>query len=813
MLLAVVTETQRQTFELPGLPGGWLRFVGLLAVGALCWAVVWMYRREARVGAPLWLRGSLAALRCAVILLLVAVWLGPSIATEAVRVITARVHVLVDVSASMSIPDGPPPVADGDPEPPTRAQRVASLLGDQDHAWLRALAAQNDLAVHAFGERAVPLALPWAEPTRNPTTDEAAPDSADAGSALPAAVTTALSAVLPDAAAISADVANRTDAGQAVVAALSESADSPTAALILISDGASNAGMSADETIAYARRMKAPVFAVGVGAAQEPPNLRVVSVSAPAGVPREDPFEVRVELAASGVERAAYRVELSAQRLDDAGGGSEQVVAGRTVELGGDRATAVELFRVQPAAAGEFLYRARIEPAAGEVLALDNTRETAVNVLDQKTRVLIVAGRPTYDYRQLVALLERDRTVDLSCWLQSADAEAVREGNTVITELPRRAEELFAYDAVLLIDPNPADLDSAWAITVRRLVDELGGGVLLQAGPQYTGRFLRDPRLVDLVGILPVAPDPDSEVRLSDLGTYRTQATMLEAPDESAAHPLLALHADPQVSARIWRSLPGAWWYMPVQREKQLATVLLRGRGAPVLLAAQPFGAGRTAFLGFDSTWRWRSVGERYFNRFWIQTVRYLAQARRQGGGRRASLTLDRDTVNVGDYVRIEAQILDPSFNPWHEAEAAAAIEFSDGARREIVLAAQPGRDGWYAGRVLADREGLATVRVPLPGDAAGGARRGLRVHRPDVELSTLRMQRETLERIAQETGGRFLALDAAAGLPREIGSGAEVRPPVRIGTVEMWDRGWLLAVLAGLLSVEWALRRRSQLL
>jgi hypothetical protein len=235
----------------------------------------------------------------------------------------------------------------------------------------------------------------------------------------------------------------------------------------------------------------------------------------------------------------------------------------------------------------------------------------------------------------------------------------------VLEHLPREPEELYDYDVVLLLDPDPTDLDARWAATVRRWVEELGGGVLLQAGPHWTSRFLRDARLSDLVAILPVTPDPDADMRLSAQGTFRHRAGAVQLA--AATHPLVSLHGDPTTNREVWRALPGAWWHLPVLRAKPVATVLLEladaayanQYGPGVLMATQPVGAGHATFLGCDSTWRWRGSAEAYYNSFWVRLVRYLAQARQQGGSKRGRIVLDRESFSVGDYGRIEAQLLD----------------------------------------------------------------------------------------------------------------------------------------------------------
>lgn len=800
-VLATIVETQQRAFELAGLPSGWMRLLSLLAVVALLYVVFWLYRREARVGAGLGLRIFMAMLRCSVLLLLAGIWLQPTIATYLVRTVHGRVAVVVDSSASMSIADGGDSQED---ESRTRASRVAALLEGDGYRWLRRLAERNELSLYTFAERTARMDLPWNTPDASVSAVSSEPTP-------PMSLFETLPAALR----------NRTDIGQAVSAAIDENAGNPLAGIVVVTDGGSNKGMAVDAIGALARRARAPLYVIGVGADTEPMNVRVASISAPPAAPLNDPFEVRVELVASGIEITPMRLELLAEPIAGAVGSSERLVESRNVLLGGERSTLVELFRVTPASPGEFLYRARIEPAPGEPLETDNQRDTTVLVTDEKLRVLLVAGRPSNDYRLVTALLTRDKTIELSCWLQSADERAVRDGNVILTELPRRPEEIFAYDMVILMDPSPGELDTSWAVLVRRMVDEFGGGLLFQAGTHFSSRFLRDPRMQDLVAILPVTPDPDADVRLSEEGPYRLAPVTIEIPAESTGHPLIALQGDPSVSRELWAAVSNVWWHLPVQREKPIASLLMRAvgervrGGAAPLLAVQPFGAGRVAFMAFDSTWRWRSTAEPHFNRFWVQLVRYLSQARREGISRRGTIVIERDVVNIGESIQIEARVLDAGFLPISEPRIDATLDSADGTQSPIALSPVVGREGWYSGRVAALREGPATVRVPLLGGSAGeGAlRKRVRVVRPELEMQTLRMQSDTLLRLADLSNGKFIPLRDAASLPDEIPSGDVVRPPVRIGDEALWDRGWLLALISGLLALEWTLRRRSQLL
>jgi len=793
-LLATITEQQYSTPELAGLPGGWQRLIGIFMLLALGYCVFWLYRREARVGASRRLRTALGCLRYTVILLLAALWLEPVIATYTIRSITAGVIVLVDASSSMSAADADDPNA-------SRIDQAEHLLTDHDFAWLRRLAANNEPRIYAFGDQTTALELP-------PAADEA----------LGAAPSTEKAEWAPLAA-----VQSRSDFGQALTTVLADSGGGPIAGVVVITDGIFNQGMSIREAAALAGRFEAPFYAVGVGDEHEPPNVRITNLAAPATTARGDPFEIQVEFETAGRIDAELRLEI-VERSDADESESGRVIATREIAIGGER-PAAENFEIESDRAGEFVYEARLATAFGEAVVTDNRRSARVLVVDESLRVLLIAGKPSFDYRYATRLFERDKTVDVSCWQQSADAEAVRDGDTVITELPRRPEELFKYDAVLLFDPDPRDLGSAWAIAVRRLADEFGGGVFLQAGPHFTSRFLRDESLTELIAILPVTPDPDADVRLSEQGAWRARGRLVQASQDAAEHPLLRFHAEPEVNREIWRALPGVWWYLPVLREKPLAAVLLRHGspahaarfGAPVLLATQPIGAGRTCFMAYDNTWRWRSAGERYFNQFWIQMVRYLAQPRRTGLSKRGTIVLDRETIRPGDFLKIEARVLDDTFEPWHESEVEGFVELPDGPRRPLRLQAIAGRAGWFAERLPVDWTGSAVIRIPLPGvyrtDAAVETlSKYIQVEASDVELRRLALQKEDLTTLAEQTHGQYMPLAEAGALPDMIPNAGQVRT-TRGGDRPLWDKGWVMGLIAALLGLEWGLRRRNHLL
>jgi hypothetical protein len=223
--------------------------------------------------------------------------------------------------------------------------------------------------------------------------------------------------------------------------------------------------------------------------------------------------------------------------------------------------------------------------------------------------------------------------------------------------------------------------------------------------------------------------------------------------------------------------------------------------------------------LATESTWRWRSVAENVFNRFWIQMVRSLSAARRDAGGSRGMLVLEPETVEVGDFVQIQARILDDAFVPWHEQNVPAEVRLAGSTPQEVTLAAIPGRDGWYSTRVRADEEGVGVVNLTLPGVDPSEATDGppvlqkfFRVTRTDTEMQRLALDRSLLQTVANATSGRYFPLSDARQVPEYIESAAEIRVD-RGPQEELWDEWWVLTALALLVTIEWTLRRKHNLL
>ena len=115
-------ETVERRLEFARVPSGWAGIAAIALFAVLLASVLFLYAHEQRSGASPRMRRGLAALRCATLGVLALVWLEPVLATYLHRRTDAYTLVLVDSSASMSLPDR---YAD-----PAESARVGKVLED-----------------------------------------------------------------------------------------------------------------------------------------------------------------------------------------------------------------------------------------------------------------------------------------------------------------------------------------------------------------------------------------------------------------------------------------------------------------------------------------------------------------------------------------------------------------------------------------------------------------------------------------------------------------------------------------------------------
>ncbi len=781
----------------------------LLVAMAIVALVVYFYRRDS-VELPAWLTVCLAGLRLSALTVLLFIYLQPQLRTERDVVRHSRAVVLVDTSLSMGLEDGN--TSAGAPEL-SRAQQVAAALAES--RFVDQLRRVHDVVLMRFDEELVRVAFHEKQTT---------PDRANRADRTRQAV--APSAALEQALA---PRGTETRIAQAVRQAIFDERASPLSGVILFSDGGQNAGVGLAEAIRAAREARVPLFTVGVGSQRLAANVRVAELQAPLRAFPGDRFTVTGLIQAHGLAGQVAELELvSRQTASDAVTAATEgtVEATQQVTLGADGEMVPVRFELAPGETGRRTILLRAATIATETDTSDNVQESEVEIIDRKTRVLLLSGGPTREYHFLRTLLFRDAEVDVDVLLQTAQPGVSQDADRVLAEFPRRRAELYEYDLILAVDPQWEALDGDQVDLLEQWVAEQAGGLVAIAGPIHTDHWSQDAAMDKIRALYPVEfrrhfPD------LDDGQSASAEPAPVAFTREGLDAEFLWLADARLESQQAWASFPGVYQYHAVSGAKPGAVVYAhfsspRPGESPeqaVYMAGQFYGSGRVFYLGSGELWRLRSMGEAYFEQCYTKLMRHVAQGRLLRGSSRGALLVEKDRYVLGNAVAVNAQLTGSELEPLEAPSVPLRVLTPSGESLEVALAPDATRAGMFRGQFTPRLEGTYRLELSIVGDQSPLSRR-IQVRVPDLERQHAQRNETLLRELATATGGDYFAeLPRAVGLEGDASIAGRLRDRTMTTThsladapITLWDNAWIMLGFCGLLCAEWLLRRLARL-
>jgi hypothetical protein len=696
-----------------------------------------------------------------------------------------------------------------DPAATPRIGLLRALLDRDDQRALGALRARNRVLVYGFAAGLEPLAaLDFERP--EPAADRT-PAAGGTPGAEPGPQRLDLGAVRAE--------GTYTNLGGAVRTALARSSAANIAGVLILSDGRRNLGPQGPEVARLLRNRGVPqVVVVPVGDPSPTRTLRLLRLDAPEKVFQEDPFTVRAVVEGRGYEDLAFAVRLLRQPVD---GGEPSTIGEQTVRVAAAAPEVEVAFEdLKIGEAGAFTFTVEIDPPELEPRVDErHVRRARIEALAERTRVLLVAGGPSHEYRILRNLLIRDDTIEVACWLSSADRGFPQDGDVSLEALPSTPDEFASWDVFLFLDPDPERLERPFCEQVARQVAENGAGLWWACGEKFTLDALRaGANTESLVEILPVVPDLDDAESIA-LARGMRLAWAYELTAEGRVHPAARILEDRAASEALWGRLPGFHFAFPVERPKPAAQVLVAHR-KPIggsdpadptpLLVTQFFGAGRVLFTATDDLYRWRSVSEVAYDRLWVRGIRFLFEGRLNAGNSRLRIGIDEERIELGQAVKVVAEARTETFEPLVAAGFELALREGDGVAERFVLKPVEGAAGRFEAWVRPTATGWFRVE---PLEAAEGRSVGA-----SFEVVPAALEKEgpadlaELTAIAAAPGGVLVATPAEfdAALDRIA---SQTRIETFTSAQTLWDSWATVALLTVVLALEWWLRKRANLL
>ena len=545
------------------------------------------------------------------------------------------------------------------------------------------------------------------------------------------------------------------------------------AGVFLLSDGAHNLGQA---PLSTAEVFPAPIYAVPVGSDRPPRDIALASASHPTLGYVGRPIEIRVSIDAVGLERAEQVV-----RVYD----GQRSVAVVPIAIGSGRQEAKVSYT--PDQPGERTLRVVIPAQDDEVESRNNEVLTTIEILDGRARVLLV-GTPSADFAFLRRVIEADSNVVLDTVDPDTNGGWGFRARTALSEAGE-------YELVVLHDV-PDALLSAEAQTAIGSAVRSGGALLLVGGEESLvpgwGSGLSD--------LVPVTYEAEGYT----YGAY--SAVLSQGADR---HPITRLSDDSVADNEGWTALPPFLGQNSLRVRSGGATrVLLESDELNPLMVIGNVGRGKVAVFaarGFarQGLMMWGIGGsDRVVRSFWEKTLRWLLTKETV---EKLRLTTEKRTYRSGEPIVFRAEFFDALLRPVDGAEV--LIDIENGPSGATIM---PGRGGGaYEVRAPGMPQGrhAYTVTASTRSDGPVVLTGEVTVGRYSVEFENLLTNAALMDELARRSGGRSLGLDVLPAFLNQMKLSPQ--PHVSVYQLDLWGRGWPLAVLVAGLAAEWFVRRR----
>ncbi|MBM4038253.1 MAG: hypothetical protein FJ290_07025 [Planctomycetes bacterium] len=522
----------------------------------------------------------------------------------------------------------------------------------------------------------------------------------------------------------------KTDIAGAIEKVMTEVPADRLAGIVLLTDGQHNAATPVEPLARSIGLRQVPVSSIVFGGGAKPTiDAAVVGLEAPETVYSKDKLYLNADLKLDGLAGKTVRVTLY---------DGETAVDTEEVRVEADKLRTRVQLADEPKEGGLHAYRVKVEDVEGEVLASNNERPLAVSVTDDQTRLLVIEGRPRWEFRYLKNLFaSRDRTVKLQYVVLHPDeipgqpprrrvhASAARpKDEPEATALPENEAEWMKFDVIVLGDVEPDILREPQQKILKKFVEDRAGVLIVIAGPRHMPHAYASAPLADLLPVtFKAAETADDYVASPD------ERFHIELTPEGREHVITRLKVEPAENLETWASLPDLAWRHPITTTKEAALILAyalppqapdymragasegqkpeaeeqkaKGKGQKAKGGSQNADAdaekrqqyirehalfvthnaalGRVLFVATDHTWRLRyRVGDTHHHRFWGQVLRWATSDKLPAGTNLVKLGTDRPRYSPDQVVRVRAKITQPDFTPVESPDVAAVVYLAD---------------------------------------------------------------------------------------------------------------------------------------
>lgn len=457
-----------------------------------------------------------------------------------------------------------------------------------------------------------------------------------------------------------------------------------------------------------------------------------------------------------------------------------------------------------PQIMGEFKLRVEAEPLAKEVKTINNSRETIITVQKGGIRVAYLHSIPP----EAKFILKVGGTEQIQIESNLLYLGALKKQNRI----PDDWFEPNRFD-VYMIGDIPAELltkEQMSALASR--VSEDGAGFIMLGGLRsfgpggYAGTPLEE--------LLPVEMKQaeKSDGRVAPDLHYFQNLQMLPT-GRGGTHYLMRLDNATNPNT-IWSKLPPLQKANKLKPRHQLVEVLAQSEEGAPLLFAHEFGRARVLAFAGDTTWLWHLNGfQQEHTRFWQQVILWLSRKEFDNDSS-VWARVDPRNFRQGQRVPITFGARDDRGEPLANANFQVTVKTPDGKEFSPSFQGSGGERALEINNTELPGDYWVKVDATLDGQPIGpSAWTRFLIDAGDPELDNPAADYQLLEEIAKLSGGSMI-------LPEDLDDYLEQLQNERLPSLELteihrnslWDNSYVMLLFVFIISSEWFLRKKSGL-
>jgi uncharacterized membrane protein len=576
----------------------------------------------------------------------------------------------------------------------------------------------------------------------------------------------------------------------------------PLASIVVFTDGADNVSKNLLSVLTKLQTRKISVNVCAIGSPEIEKDIEVLQASAPQTVLPESITTAAVSLRSNGY--AGKNIILEVREHG-------KLVQSKPVTL--TRNNDVQTVELNIASKGKGLksYTVSVTPQTDEPIQLNNSQNLLLDIQDARPKILYIDGTPRWEFKFIREAIQPDKNLQLMTLLRTSGNKFYRQGveseDNLAAGFPTTKQDLFQYKGLILGSIEASFFSGEQLTMISDFVSERGGGFMMLGGSKSfdEGKYVSTP----VADLLPVVLGQSQSGK-----SFVPEPVRFRLTPYGRSHLVTRLVVEEAGNEKRWNSLPQLEDYNVISNVKPGATALAVGGDARrnlVLLATHRYGRGRALALMTSNSWAWQmgmTHEDDSHEVFWRQALRWLVGSAPD----QVSLELDPSVIPQEETVSLNVEVNDPAFTKLNDAAVVASITSPAGKMSEVALRWTVQKDGIYSGQFKPTDNGIYRIQVTATrqGQEIGRSERFFIVTDSNREFFNAGQNKELLQRIATETGGRYYTLANAGQIPEEM---TYVERSNSIPQVlPLWDMPVLFIALCTLLIIEWTWRKHQGL-